>query len=87
MDGAAVPATLVIFGGSGDLARRKLVPALYNLARARLLPATLAVVGAARAELTDDEFRAELHDAVARYCARSRSTRTSGAVARARGRG
>ncbi|MDO8562896.1 MAG: glucose-6-phosphate dehydrogenase [Candidatus Limnocylindria bacterium] len=67
MDGAAIPATLVIFGGSGDLAHRKLVPALYNLARARLLPATLAVVGAARTELTDDAFRAELHDAVARY--------------------
>ena len=56
---------MVIFGASGDLAARKLVPALYNLALQRLLPATFAVVGTARQPLTDDQFRAELHDAVA----------------------
>ncbi len=61
------PATLVLFGGSGDLARRKLVPALYNLALQRLLPASLAVVGAARGATTEEAFRAELHDAVAEF--------------------
>jgi glucose-6-phosphate 1-dehydrogenase len=61
------PATLVLFGGSGDLAHRKLVPALYNLALQRLLPASFAVVGAARSPMTDGEFRKELHDAVAEH--------------------
>src|SRR5207245_1372312 len=61
------PATLVLFGGSGDLARRKLLPALYNLALQRLLPASFAVVGAARSAQTDAEFRQELHDAVASF--------------------
>ncbi|HKW77472.1 MAG TPA: glucose-6-phosphate dehydrogenase [Candidatus Limnocylindria bacterium] len=61
------PATLVLFGGSGDLARRKLLPALYNLALQRLLPASFAVVGAARSAQTDDEFRTELQSAVAEF--------------------
>ncbi len=64
---APEPSTLVIFGGSGDLSARKLTPALYNLALQRLLPATFLVVGTARAPLTDDAFRAELHAAAAQY--------------------
>ena len=55
------PCALVIFGGTGDLAARKIVPALYNLALQRLLPAAFAVVGAARAPLTADGFREMLH--------------------------
>ena len=61
------PATLVLFGGSGDLAHRKLLPALYNLALQRLLPSSFAVVGAARTPMSIAAFRAELHDAVAMY--------------------
>ncbi len=61
------PSTLVIFGGSGDLTSRKLLPALYNLALQRLLPAAFAVVGAARKPQTNDAFRDELHDAVAQH--------------------
>jgi glucose-6-phosphate 1-dehydrogenase len=61
------PATLVLFGGSGDLAHRKLLPALYNLALQRLLPASFAVVGAARTPMSIAAFRAELHDAVATH--------------------
>jgi len=61
------PATLVLFGGSGDLAGRKLLPALYNLALQRLLPASFAVVGAARRPQSDEAFRAELHDAVTQF--------------------
>jgi glucose-6-phosphate 1-dehydrogenase len=57
----------VIFGGSGDLAQRKLIPALYNLALQRLLPATFSVVGTARKPLSHEEYREELHGAVARY--------------------
>ncbi len=61
------PTTLVLFGGSGDLARRKLLPALYNLALQRLLPAAFAVVSAARRPMSDEEFRDEVHDAVAQH--------------------
>ena len=55
------PCALVIFGATGDLTARKIVPALYNLALQRLLPAAFAVVGAARAPLTAEQFRESLH--------------------------
>jgi len=61
------PSTIVIFGGSGDLAQRKLMPALYNLALQRLLPGSFSIVGSARQPLTDDQYRAELHDAVGEH--------------------
>ncbi|MEP6777070.1 MAG: glucose-6-phosphate dehydrogenase, partial [Chthoniobacterales bacterium] len=51
--------TVVIFGATGDLTMRKLIPALYNIAADGELPAGLAVVGFARREKTDDQFRAE----------------------------
>jgi len=55
---------MVIFGATGDLTRRKLVPALYNLARARLLPPGFAVVGFARRPYTHEQFRQEMRAAV-----------------------
>ena len=48
---------LVIFGASGDLTKRKLIPALYDLYLQKLLPEKFAVLGASRTELTDDQFR------------------------------
>ena len=51
------PTTMVIFGASGDLAKRKLLPALYNLAHEGALPEIFNLIGAARREQTDDEFR------------------------------
>ncbi len=51
------PTTMVIFGASGDLAHRKLLPALYNLAHEGALPECFNLIGAARREQTDDEFR------------------------------
>ncbi|HUF61915.1 MAG TPA: glucose-6-phosphate dehydrogenase [Verrucomicrobiales bacterium] len=56
------PCTLVIFGATGDLTHRKLVPALYNLAVDGELPAQLRVVGFARREKDDAEFRAGLEE-------------------------
>lgn len=53
----AEPALMVIFGATGDLSGRKLLPALYNLSKQRLLPAGFAVVGAAIDDLSDDAFR------------------------------
>ena len=54
------PCTVVIFGASGDLTKRKLVPALYNLAREHLLPDSFAIVGVATSELSPDAFRERL---------------------------
>ncbi|HUR84113.1 MAG TPA: glucose-6-phosphate dehydrogenase [Solirubrobacteraceae bacterium] len=51
------PTALVIFGATGDLAKRKLLPALYNLAHEGALPERFALVGNARSEMNDDEFR------------------------------
>ncbi len=58
------PTTVVIFGASGDLTRRKLLPAVYHLSRGRRLPAQFSVVGVARTELSDDAFRQQLFAAV-----------------------
>ena len=54
------PCNVVIFGASGDLTFRKLIPAIYNIAADGDLPTALNVVGFARREKTDDDFRAEL---------------------------
>ncbi|TAN34804.1 glucose-6-phosphate dehydrogenase [bacterium] len=53
----AEPSLMVIFGATGDLSGKKLLPAMYNLAKQRLLPAGFAVVGAAIDDLTDEAFR------------------------------
>jgi glucose-6-phosphate 1-dehydrogenase len=58
------PCAIVIFGASGDLTHKKLFPALYSLAFRRLLPERLAIVGVARTEGTDDQFRADMEQAV-----------------------
>ena len=50
------PTALVIFGATGDLARRKLLPALYNLAHEGALPERFSLVGNARSEMTDAQF-------------------------------
>ena len=56
------PCILVIFGAAGDLTKRKLVPALYNLRKDNLLPESFAIIGVARAEMNDEEFRRRLRD-------------------------
>jgi glucose-6-phosphate 1-dehydrogenase len=57
------PCAVVIFGASGDLAHRKLVPALYQLHLARRLPSAFALVGFARTPMTDDAFRDSMREA------------------------
>src|SRR5512143_2894547 len=64
-DAVPPPCLLVIFGASGDLTRRKLVPALYGLSRENLLPGAFAVLGASRTPYTDDAFRGFLRDSLA----------------------
>ncbi|HEX6547187.1 MAG TPA: glucose-6-phosphate dehydrogenase [Candidatus Dormibacteraeota bacterium] len=63
----ADPALMVIFGATGDLAKRKLLPSIYNLARQRLLPPGFAVVGAAMDELHDDQFRERAEAAIRQF--------------------
>ncbi len=63
----AEPALMVIFGATGDLSGRKLLPALYNLAKQRLLPAGFAVVGAAIDDLTDDAFRKRASEKISEF--------------------
>jgi glucose-6-phosphate 1-dehydrogenase len=60
-------AVLVIFGASGDLTKRKLIPALYNLALEKRLPERFAVVGYARSELSHEAFRDKMRDAVVEF--------------------
>jgi glucose-6-phosphate 1-dehydrogenase len=64
LERTAEPCAVVIFGASGDLAKRKLIPALYRLVQERLLPAEFAIVGLGRTAMTDDEFRGKMREAV-----------------------
>jgi glucose-6-phosphate 1-dehydrogenase len=57
---AAGSCAMIIFGASGDLTMRKLIPSLFNLAKAGLLPKSFVVVGAAHDEMTEDQFRAQV---------------------------
>jgi glucose-6-phosphate 1-dehydrogenase len=61
------PCALVIFGASGDLTRRKLFPALYSLALRQMLPERFGIVGVARSQETDDEFRERMKEAVQEF--------------------
>src|SRR5437016_8854463 len=61
------PCSIVIFGATGDLTHRKLVPALYNLAADGELPPAVAVIGFARRPKTDEESRQELEEAVRKF--------------------
>lgn len=64
--GSLPPCTLVIFGASGDLTARKLIPAFYNLYLTNSLPAYFAIVGSSRTRLTHGEFREKLKQDIAR---------------------
>jgi glucose-6-phosphate 1-dehydrogenase len=64
------PTNLAIFGATGDLSNRKLLPALYNLAHEGALPERFNLVGISRSEMTDDEFRAMATEAVRKYSRR-----------------
>ncbi|MBP8974427.1 MAG: glucose-6-phosphate dehydrogenase [Anaerolineae bacterium] len=63
----SLPTTLVIFGASGDLTERKLIPALFSLYQRDRLPGRLQIVGSARSPFSDEQFRAHLRDGAERY--------------------
>ncbi|HWT23090.1 MAG TPA: glucose-6-phosphate dehydrogenase [Solirubrobacteraceae bacterium] len=64
------PTSLVIFGVSGDLARRKLLPALYNLAHEGALPERFNLLGVSRRQLSDDDFRAQARRSIEEFSRR-----------------
>ena len=67
---AVEPATIVVFGGAGDLAHRKLIPALFNLYLDGLLPPRLAVVGTGRQAFDDEAYRNTMREGVERFSRR-----------------
>ncbi len=67
LSGLINPCILVIFGATGDLTARKLLPALYNLSKDGQLPSQFACVGFARREKTHEEFRKEAKDSIAKF--------------------
>jgi len=75
------PTALVIFGASGDLTRRKLLPALYQLSRAQRLPARFVVIGVARSEMSDEAFRQHFHDSLKEFAGLAKPDAVSSALA------
>ncbi|HVF28792.1 MAG TPA: hypothetical protein VM943_11155, partial [Pyrinomonadaceae bacterium] len=61
------PCSVVIFGASGDLAKRKLIPALFRLVQQRFLPAEFSIVGLSRTPMSHDEYRARMKSAVEEF--------------------
>src|SRR5262245_58821038 len=76
------PTALVIFGASGDLTRRKLLPALYQLSRGQRLPARFRVVGVARSEMSDEEFQRHFHDSLKEFAGVATPDDVSSALAK-----
>src|ERR671930_1543102 len=64
------PTTLTIFGGTGDLSKRKLLPAIYNLAHEGALPERFNLIGSSRSEMSDDEFRSLARESIQSFSRR-----------------
>ena len=76
------PTTLVIFGATGDLAMRKLLPALYNLAHEGSLPERFNLIGVSRSDLSDEDFRQTMRESIEQLLAQApRSAGARGAAA------
>lgn len=67
LEATAPPCVVVIFGATGDLTRRKLLPALFRLSQQRLIPNEFAVLGTARQSMSDDEFRELMKQALTEF--------------------
>ena len=69
---------LVIFGAMGDLASRKLLPAIYNLAHEGALPERIELIGISRGESTDERFREHVRESIDRFSRRRPERRGAG---------
>jgi glucose-6-phosphate 1-dehydrogenase len=76
------PTTLVIFGASGDLTKRKLLPAVYHLARNQRLPPRFAVIGVGRTQMDDDSFRDQFKDSLREFAKVGRDDEVASSLAR-----
>lgn len=76
----APPTVIVIFGASGDLTSRKLVPAIYNLAYDNLLPADMHLIGYGRQEMSDEAFRANTEQSIQEHSRRELNSEIWGRV-------
>ena len=65
------PTTLAIFGATGDLARRKLLPALYNLAHEGALPERFNLIGVSRRDQSDEDFRNQARESIQQFSRRA----------------
>ena len=63
----AGPCVFVLFGAAGDLTKRKLLPSLFNLVRAKLLPDNFAVMGVSVDDLSVEAFRTQLSEGVEQF--------------------
>ncbi|HEX6846480.1 MAG TPA: glucose-6-phosphate dehydrogenase [Chitinophagaceae bacterium] len=70
------PTIFIIFGATGDLNRRKIIPALYNLFLDNWLPDEFAIIGTARTKLTDDEFRDKLLNGINQFSRKREADKT-----------
>ncbi|MBC8040719.1 MAG: glucose-6-phosphate dehydrogenase (NADP(+)), partial [Opitutaceae bacterium] len=77
----SAPTVVVIFGASGDLTARKLIPAIYNLSYDNLLPADFFLVGYGRKAIPDDQFRQDAKDAIKEFSRRELNEDVWGRVA------
>src|SRR5215467_1736151 len=67
MQAAIEPCVVVLFGASGDLARRKLIPALFSLWKKQLLAPGFSVIGSARSEMGQDQYREAMRQAILEF--------------------
>jgi len=74
------PCAFVIFGAAGDLTKRLLLPALYNLAAAKLLPDEFCLIGVARHDLSDADFRQQMQDALQDFATEKTTPKTRDAL-------
>jgi len=65
---SAGPCAMVLFGATGDLTKRKLLPSIYNLLSSGLISREFAIVGMAKDELTTEQFRAHVNDSLKQFC-------------------
>ncbi|MGE3107451.1 MAG: glucose-6-phosphate dehydrogenase [Phycisphaerales bacterium] len=75
---AAEPCVIVIFGASGDLTHRKLIPSLYDLDRQGALPRGASILGVSRTPMSDDDFRAKVKPSVQKFSGHFDESRWSG---------
>jgi len=80
LDRVPGPCGVIIFGASGDLTKRKLVPALYSLLRQNLLPASFYIVGSGRTTMTSEVFRDGMRTAMKNLPMKASAMKRSGKI-------